>query len=198
MKNSQTFAEIIQTNLSEWTGQCWNWNQMPAFGSLLITSHDNTQIFGIVHTLSTGSSDPVRVPTTYQKNEAELLRDQPEIFEFLQTTFTCITTGFLQNNKIFYHLPEKPAKIHAFVAECTDLEYQKFFTSDQFLHLLFNTKTPINLDELLLAILKQLHARNLLNQTIFFDFMETFSLLYKHDYQKLKLFLHRSQHLINP
>ncbi len=194
--NNQFIAEIIQASLSEWTGQCWKWNEIPSFGSLMITTHNSSKLFGIVHTISTGSSDPIRKPMPYQKTEEELLRDQPQIFEFLQTTFTCATIGYQEENKIFYHLPEKPGKIHAFIAQANDEEYQHFFNSDQFLHLLFNCASPtVNIDELLLALLKQLHAKKILNAAKFHDFVETFSTLYKNDYQRLKIFLKRINHL---
>ncbi|OGB86337.1 hypothetical protein A3J41_03160 [candidate division TM6 bacterium RIFCSPHIGHO2_12_FULL_38_8] len=196
MNHKQSFAEIIQGSLSSWTGQCWQWDHMPQFGSLVITSHADLRIFGIVHTITTGSQDPIRSVTPYQKTEEELLRDQPQIFEFLQTTFTCITVGYQEANQIFYHLPEKPPKIHAFVSNPSAPEYQLFFQSDQFLHLLFNVaQQGINLDELLLALLKQLHAKKILDKTKFYDFIETFSMLYKHDYQRLRIFLKRTNHV---
>lgn len=192
MKNNQFFAEIIQTSLSEWTGQCWEWNHMPQFGSLVQTEHEKVKIFGIVHTISTQPNDPIRTPMIYQKTEAELLRDQPQIFEFLQTKFNCITLGYSDSNRFFYHLPTKPTKIHAFIAECNDQEYAEFFANHQFLHLLFNlTAQPTNIDELLLALLKQLHHRKILNPATCNDFIETISTLYKHDYQRLKIFLQR-------
>ncbi len=197
MKNNNQFiAEIIQTSLPEWTGQCWIWNQIPSFGSLMITTHNTSKIFGIVHTISTGSSDPIRKPMPYQKTEEELLRDQPQIFEFLQTTFTCTTVGYQEGENIFYHLPEKPAKIHAFIAQANDEEYRLFFNSDQFLHLLFNSFSPtVNIDELLLALLKQLHTKKILDAAKFHDFVETFSTLCKNDYQRLKIFLKRTNYL---
>lgn len=196
MNNNQFFAEIIQGNLSEWTGQCWKWNVIPQFGSLMTTSHGSLKIFGIVHSIKTGSMDPIRIPIAYQKTEEELLRDQPQIFEFLQTTFTCITVGYQEQNKIFYHVPNKPPKIHAFIGHASLEECQRFFASDQFLHLLFNSSAQgINLDELLLTLLKELQEKKILDKTKFYDFIETFSMLYKHDYQRLKIFLKRTNHM---
>ena len=197
MNNNRFFAEIIQGSLSEWTGQCWKWDTIPQFGSLVITSHGPLPIFGIVHTIKTGSMDPIRSAIPYQKTQEELLRDQPQIFEFLQTTFTCITVGYLEQNYVYYHLPEKPPKIHAFIENASVEQYQQFFASDQFLHLVFNLSAQgMNIDELLLALLKQLHSKKILNKTKFNDFIETFSMLYKHDYQKLKIFLHRIQSMM--
>ncbi|MBM17735.1 MAG: hypothetical protein CL947_01545 [Epsilonproteobacteria bacterium] len=194
-KNS--FAEIIESNLSEWTAQCWQWDQTPSFGSLVITSHGSLQIFGIVHTIKTGSMDPIRQPVPYQKTEEELQQEQPQIFEFLQTTFTCITVGYYENNKFFYHLPERPPKIHAFVDNAKELQYNQFFAQEHFLHLLFNLSNQIfNLDELLLAMLKQLTQKQVLNNENLNNFIETFAMLCKNDYQKLKIFLQRTDQLL--
>lgn len=193
-----SFAEIIESNLSTWTAQCWQWDTPSTFGSLVVTSHNSLQIFGIVHSIKTGSMDPVRQPVPYQKTEEELQREQPQIFEFLQTTFTCITVGYQENNTFFYHLPDQPPKIHAFVANATDEQYRQFFAQEQFLHLLFNLSNQIlNLDELLLAILKQLIKKRILHEKNLDNFIETFSMLCKNDYQKLKVFLQRVDQFLN-
>jgi len=197
MNNKQFFAEVIEGDLSQWTGQCWNWNQIPHFGALVTTTQKNITIYGIVHSIKTGSNDPMRTPIPFQKTEEELLRDQPQIFEFLQTTFGLVTVGYQTNNTIFYHLPAQPAKIHSFIAQATDSEYASFFANDQFLHMLFNLSSQIsNFDELLLTIIKTLHEKKCLSKNQLTDFVETFSILCKHDYQKLKIFLHRMQHVI--
>lgn len=197
MNNKQFFAEVIESDLSQWTGQCWKWNQIPHFGALVTATQNNITIYGIVHSIKTGSNDPIRTPFPYQKTEEELLRDQPQIFEFLQTTFGLITVGYKTNNSIFYHLPTQPPKIHTFIAQATHDEYASFFAQDQFLHMLFNRSSQIsNFDELLLTIIKTLHEKKCLSKNQLTDFVETFSILCKHDYQKLKIFLHRMQHVI--
>lgn len=196
MNKNQFFAEVIEGSLSQWTGQCWNWNYIPRFGSLVTIQQSDIILYGIVHSIKTGSSDPVRTPMPYQKTEAELQRDQPQIFEFLQTTFNCISVGCQQNSQILYHLPSQPPKIHAFIGEATNAEYEHFFASDQFLHMIFNQMSQIsNFDELLLAILKILHEKKCLTKTRLTDFIETFSMLSKNDYQRLKIFLNRMQHV---
>lgn len=196
--HKDSFAEIIESNLSLWTAQCWQWDNPPRFGSLVITSHNSLQIFGIVHNIKTGSMDPVRQPIPYQKTEEELKQEQPQIFEFLQTTFTCITIGYQENGTIFYHLPDMPPKIHAFVGNATQEQYQQFFAQEQFLHLLFNLSNQVfNLDELLLAILKQLLQKKIMTTDNLNSFIETFAMLCKNDYQKLKVFLQRADLLIS-
>lgn len=194
MNKNQFFAEVIEGNLSSWIGQSWQWNNIPEFGSLVITKNNQIKVYGIVCNIQTGSNDPARKPMAYQKTEEELLRDQPQIFEFLQTKFTCIAAGYEQNGSMFYHIPSQPAKIHSFIAQANDEEYKAFFSNNQFLNILFNQQSQIlNFDELLLAIIKNLHEKKCLNKTNLHDFIETFSILSKNDYQKLKIFLHRMQ-----
>ncbi|MBI2344555.1 hypothetical protein HYV10_00585 [Candidatus Dependentiae bacterium] len=194
MNNNQSFAEVIEGTLSNWIGQSWKWNNIPEFGSLVITKNNNVKAYGIVCNIQTGSNDPARKPMTYKKTEEELLRDQPQIFEFLQTKFTCIAVGYEQNDSIFYHIPSQPAKIHSFISQANDKEYKAFFSNNQFLNILFNQQSQIlNFDELLLAIVKNLHEKKCLHKTNLHDFIETFSILSKNDYQKLKVFLHRMQ-----
>lgn len=197
MNNKQFFAEVIAGDLSQWTGQCWKWNHIPHFGTLVTTQQKNYTIYGIVHSIKTGSNDPMRTPVAYQKTEEELLRDQPQIFEFLQTTFGLITIGYQKDHKFFYHLPVQPPQIHSFIAQATHQEYVDFFANDQFLHLLFNLSSQIqNFDELLISIIKNLHERQCLNKTELNNLIETISILCKHDYHRLKIFLHRIQHIV--
>lgn len=194
---TNSFAEVVESNLSNWSAQCWDWKKSPTFGSLVTTSHESLKIFGIVYSIQTGSMDPVRQPIAYQKTEEELLTEQPQIFEFLQTVFTSITIGYEEKNKIFYHLAQKPPKIHAFVQNASDDEYKLFFENEQFLHLLFNMSSQIfNLDELLLALLKQLATKNLLHQQNLNSFIENFAMLRKNDYQTVKIFLQRTERLL--
>ena len=108
-------------------------------------------------------------PFTYKKTEEELKREQPQIFEFLKTTFDVQIVGYqniqldeskLDESKldesINYNLPSTPPKIHSFVKN-SDTEIIKFFFSKtNFLSLLFSAQIS-NLDEILLTILKNLN-----------------------------------------
>ena len=98
------FAEIIESSLSMWTAQCWQWNHSPVFGSIVQTKTLKRTIFGIVYKIETGSIDPIRQPFIYKKTEEELLKEQPQIFEFIRTTFSCLTIGYFEDEKIFYQI----------------------------------------------------------------------------------------------
>src|SRR5690349_14278413 len=96
------FAEVIESSLHGFLAQTWQWDNFPAFGSLVtVTSNKRTHL-AIVHQIKTGSMDPIRYPFPYQKTEEELLAEQPQIFEFLKTAFSCLTIGYQEKGKLYY------------------------------------------------------------------------------------------------
>ena len=197
MKNSKHCGEVIESSLLGWLVQSWQWDYFLPFGSIALIETSQRTVLGIVHQIQTGSMDPVRYPFPYKKTEDELLRDQPQIFEFLKTTFSCITIGYQEKGTIFYQLAPEPPKIHSFVGLASkDLNHQ-FFADERYLHVLFGlTNQIMNLDELLLAMLKHRTDLGLLTKERIEDFIHTFSLLTGNDYRRLKLFLQRAQSVI--
>jgi hypothetical protein len=191
------FAEVIESSLTSWLAQSWSWDMFPEFGSFVAVESKKRIIFGIVHQVQTGSMDPVRYPFPYQKTEEELLKEQPQIFEFLKTTFSCITIGYQEKKVISYLIAPEPPKIHSFVTR-PDAEVSKiFFASTRYMHLLFTHSAQIfNMDELMLALLKQHMELNILTQHKINTFMQTYSLLTGNDYRRIKLFLQRAEHML--
>ena len=195
--NKTSFAEILESNISHFTAQTWQWNAIPEFGSLVTATSNNRTIFAIIYDIKTGPIDPIRQPVPYQKTEQELLQEQPQIFEFLSTQFSCIAIGYFENNQFFYNLPPQPPKMHTFVHHATLQEYEQCFASEQFLYLLCNTKEQINLEELLLAIIKHQLTNKVLTKERFNKFIEAFFMLNKNNYVQTKMFLTRVQQLLN-
>lgn len=192
------FAEVIECSLQGFLAQSWDSDKTPAFGSLVTLSTNKRTLFGVVHQIETGSIDPTRHPFAYQKTEEELRKEQPQIFEFLKTTFASLVVGYKNSQgKIRYLLAPEPVKIHAFVSSCDPVLSRQFFKSTLYLHGLFGlAHTVVNLDELLLAILANQASQGILTQTHLRAFTSTFSLLTGNDYRRLKLFLQRVEPLL--
>lgn len=197
MINSKPFGEIIQSSLPQWVGRCWEWDYRPNFGSLVTICQDGTILIGIVYQIQTGSSDSSRQAYSYQKTESELRELQPQIFEFLETTITCLPLGFIKKDQLYYQLPLQPPKIHAFINHISIEHATQFFQHVQYLHVLFGLSLQMpSTDELLLAILQEINTLNLITPEKFKQFIETFSVLTNNDYRRLKLFLQRAQHTV--
>jgi len=197
-KNNSHFAEVIDSSLQEWKAQCWTWDTFPSFGSIVTLQSGLKTIFGIVHQIQMGSMDPNRYPFPYQKTQEELMREQPQIFEFLKTTFSCITLGYKQKGKLYYLLSPEPPKTHTFVQNASEDDCRQFFASEKYLHLLFGLSNQVfNLEELLLAMINQQVALNVFSGEKINRFIDTFNLLTGNDYRRLKLFLQRMEPLLN-
>lgn len=197
MKTSKNFAEVIESSLHGWLAQSWQWDDFPQFGSIVIIETKKRRLFGIVYQIRTGSMDPIRYPFPYQKTEEELLKEQPQIFEFLKTTFSCLTLGYQEKGKISYLLAPEPAKIHSFVGTIQKDIAKQFFYSNNYLHLLFGFASQIgNLDELLLAIVNHLSNLDILSEEKLNRFMQAYSLLTGNDYRRIKLFLQRAEQIV--
>ncbi len=196
MSTSKPFAEIIESSLQTFTGQCWAWDNSPQFGSLVIVENGLKPIFGLVYQIQTGSMEPGRYPFPYQKTHAELMAEQPQIFEFLKTSFSCLALGYQEKGKIHYLMPPEPPKIHSFLALASDEHNRAFFAKNSYLPLLFGYSGPINIDELLLALLKGQNDQKSLKNDSLNDFINTYSLLTGSDYRRLKLFLSRVENIV--
>lgn len=195
--NKKAFAEVIESSLHNWLAQSWRWDESPEFASLVTIQNNKRTLFGIVYQIKTGSLDPIRYPFPYQKTHQELKKEQPQIFEFLKTTFSCLLLGYKEVGKLFYILPPQPVLIHSFVELAAPDLQKEFFSNIAYLHLLFGLSQEIcNLDELLLALLKHQQALNILTSQTLSTFIDTFSLLSGNDYRRLKLFLSRAQYLV--
>lgn len=198
LSNKTCFAEVLETTITTFKAQSWKWDVIPEFGSLVTLSEKNQTIFSIVYDIVTGPQDLIRQPIAYQKTQEELLQEQPQIFEFLTTTFSCVTIGYQQEHGILlYNLAPQPPKIHTFVNFATDQQYLQCFASEQFLHLLYNVNLPINMQELLLAIIKQQLDRKTLKKEQLNAMVESFFILNKNNYLQTKMFLSRLQSLLH-
>jgi hypothetical protein len=195
MDTNKPFAEVIESSLQGWLAQSWQWDHFPPFGSLVSIEQKPRTLIGIVHEIKTGSMDPSRYPFPYRKTEEELLKEQPQIFEFLKTTFSCLALAYYEKGSLLYIKPAQPAKIHAFVKPLEIDLTKRFFSSQQLVHSLFN-QSPEQLDELLIALLHQRKQLGLSNEEYLIECMQTYSLLTGNDYRRIKLFMQRAHHVM--
>jgi hypothetical protein len=193
------FGEIVESSLQIWKVHCWQWDSMPALGSLVVVECNNQKLFGLVAQVSTGSIDQGRQPFPYQKTEEELKREQPQIFALLQTQAVCITLAYSpvnQDTTLYYQLPDYPPKIHAFARPASPQEVSKLFASTGYLHLLASSSVSfLPIEDILLALLKYYAEACTLSVEYLDSFISSYSLLIGNDYRRLKIFLQRLEPL---
>jgi hypothetical protein len=196
-KAQPAFAEIIESSITHATGLCWNWATLPLLCALVKINQPPYTLFGCISNIKTGSNDPLRQPFAYQKTEAELLQEQPQIFAFLQTTFTIKILGYQKSSPTAsYFLPPQPAKLHAFVEYATRDEAALFFANPEFLDLFFMPgEAEIDQEELLLALLRNLRDTCGISPEFIQKLCAYRASMHTIDYKNIKRFMQRLQQL---
>lgn len=196
MKINSHFAEVIESSYTGFLAQSWQWDSVPRFGSLVTITQEAETLIAIVYQANTGSMEPGRYPFAYQKTEQELRDEQPQIFEFLKTTFSCLTLGYIQNDQLYCMTAPQPPKIHSLVQRADTKIKHKVLIKPDYLSVLFGAANLVgNLDELLLALLAQQAELDLLQTSAIHEFMRSYALLANNEYRRIKLFLQRIQQL---
>ncbi len=194
---NKPFSEIIESSLTHWLAQNWQWDALIPFGSIVQVTHQQTTLYGVVSQINTGTMDPVRYPFPYKKDLEQLKREQPQIFEFLKTTINCIPLAYKYKGSIVYQLPGTPPPIHSFVSSVCMDDIKDLLSSERYLHVLFSSvQQGSNLDELILALIRQQIELKMFTGERIDRFASTFSLLVGNDYRRLKLFLQRVEPML--
>lgn len=192
--NNKTFGEIIESSLGHWRGQSWQWDYFPPFASLVTVKTENLILLGLIYDVKTGSADSSREPFAYQKTEEELRQQQPHIFSFLKTTFSCIPLGFVQEHRVWHQMPPVPPKIHAFVEHASAQTVGQFFTEPDFVSRIAHaTAVQPLVDELLIAIIQQQLMTQALTKSQLDAILDHYNLVCAHDYRRLKQMSQRLQ-----
>src|SRR5215470_15750887 len=155
-------GEVIESTTTSFTAGAYELLQAPPFGALVRAQarSEAMAVYGLVYDIRTGSKEPggralVR-GRTYAGRElydAEIYHEHPDLAEVLQTEFSAITVGFLEDGRIHQYLPPQPPPVHYSVYECTGDELVRFSeVTDFFRTLLFANQIPS--DELLAAIIR--------------------------------------------
>lgn len=188
---NKPFAEVIESSLHQFQAQSWQHDQLPTYGALLQAQHAQGAIIGLVYQVETGSMDGNRYPFPFQKSQEQLKKEQPQIFEFLRSTFSCITLACASKGEIKVGAPALPAPMHAFVSPIATELRARLCASPKLLPRIFTLSTYIeNIDELLIAFLEQnIQMRD--SSATYQRFLQEYSLLIGNDYRRLKLFADR-------
>ncbi|RTL07409.1 hypothetical protein EKK58_01505 [Candidatus Dependentiae bacterium] len=193
----QPFAEIIESSLTKITAQCWDVEVPPSFGQCIQIKSEAICVYALVYHIQTGSFDTLRKPSPFKKTIAELKKEQPHIFEFLITTFTCIPIAYSYQQKIIYGIPPQPPSIHEFILPVDPKQIAILFAKKHFLMSVFNLQDQVgNVDELIISCFRFIYQKELFYHDYYVDFLDTYALLTGNDYKRVKLFASKLEELL--
>jgi len=194
--NEMKVAEVIESSTSSFIAECYELYEIPAFGSLVKTTADSTEIYGVVAQAGTAGIEPGRRPVARGKEEKTpeaVYQSSPQLLKLLRSEFTVLVVGYAAGGKIFRHLPPQPARIHGFVFTCSPDEVKNFSVSFGFLSHLLNAGQEINSDEMIAAVVREMsRAQDNPREFLVGAGKELASLLGA-DYQRLRTILGRIQ-----
>lgn len=110
-------------------------------------------LYAVVTFAETGSIEPGRRAAAYGLTEADLRRQQPQIFDLMATSFDAAHIGYASTGRFRPHLPPCPPRLHAFVSECSPAEVCAVTESPEFLRTLIGLPASPS-DELISACLR--------------------------------------------
>jgi hypothetical protein len=158
----QRIAEVIESTTTRFTAGAYELLAAPPFGSLVraVTRDEGQAVYGLVYEIRTGSKEPggraVVRGRTYSGRElfdAEIYFEHPDLAEVLQTEFSAMTVGFVEQERIYQYLPPQPPPVHYSVYQCDPAELVRFSEDcDCFRGVLFAAQAPG--DELLAAYIR--------------------------------------------
>ncbi len=152
-------GEVIEASTTEFVAQCYELYEIPPLGSLVKTKDSSLELYGIVYNAATTSLEPGRRPIARGKGETSeegIYQTSPQLLKLLKSEFGALVVGHKKDNKLYHHLPPKPARIHSFVYQCTPAEVMEFGQSFDFLNILLNARLPVSTEELIGASLRQM------------------------------------------
>ncbi len=184
-------GEVVESSTTTLIAEACRLHGAPDFGAFVRVESDGRNIIGVVHNARTQSSEPNRRPMAYGKTEAELRREQPQIFELLSTQFEVFVLGYLDGTSMVHRFPPQPSRIHSFVFPCRDEEVLAVTEEPQFLRSLLEAP-GLPTDELLLAVLRHaLDGRGGESEQYLQSMGSELSRLLRDDYDRLSALIRR-------
>ncbi|HLJ54387.1 MAG TPA: hypothetical protein VKT77_05055, partial [Chthonomonadaceae bacterium] len=119
---------------------------------------DADLLYAIVVHAGTGSAEPGRRAVAYGLDEAELKRQQPQIFDLLSTEFSAVYVGYARGGQVRAGTPPRPARLHASVWECDGDEVRQITARPDFLRALVAAPPAVPVDDLIVACLRRAAA----------------------------------------
>ncbi len=155
-------GEIIEASTTSFTAGAYELLEAPPFGALVRAQSraESMAVYGLVYEIRTGSKElggrALVRGRTYSGRElydAEIYHEHPDLAEVLQTEFSAITVGFIEDGQIHQYLPPHPPPVHYSVYPCAGEELVHFSeSSDFFRTLMYASQIPS--DELLAAAIR--------------------------------------------
>jgi hypothetical protein len=111
----------------------------PRFGSFIRVGQDANAIYGVVSNVRTQPFGDNRRAIAFRLPWEQLVKEQPQITELLDTMFEVATVGFSDADGLHHYLPPYPPRVHEAVYACDPTEVAAVTDSLDFVRTLAQT-----------------------------------------------------------
>ena len=154
----------------------------PRFGSFVKVSAGEGTIYGAVANVETASFDSARRAMAFGMPWDQLVREQPQIVELLQTEFDTVVIGYGDGDTLHHYLPPYPPRLHDFVERCTPTEVAALTDSLEFVRTLAGLRdTPVH--ELVAAAIREASLARGRDELFVNEAARAVAELFKDDYE---------------
>jgi hypothetical protein len=199
LETNAPFGEIIESSLKTIKVLCWDAQKLPRFGSIVSCSFNAITAYGVITEMVTESVDAQRTPFAFKKTDAELRREQPQIFSFIQTICTIVIVWHEKaETKLKFNtlsIPT-PAPLHTW-AHTTDTNLLRLVITNRFLlDALSDRISPEAIDDCIIALVTEAALNNSLSKTELVTFIESYSQELNHSLKRAQRFLQHMEMLL--
>jgi hypothetical protein len=174
-------GEVSQASTTRFRAIASKVFEPPRFGSFVKVASTGGLIYGVVASVETASFDSARRAMAFGMPWDQLLREQPQLMELIQTEFDTVVIGYGEGDTLHHFLPPYPPRLHDFVSACTPTEVAAVTDSLEFVRTLAATRdAPVH--ELLSAAIREASIARGRDETFVSEAARAVAELFKDDY----------------
>jgi len=140
LNGNGTIGEVIQASTTRFRAIAAHVFAPPRFGSFVKVASGDGHVYGVVAAVETASFDSARRAMAFGMPWDQLLREQPQLAELIQTEFDAVVIGYGAGESLHHYLPPYPPRLHDAVAPCTPTEVAALTDSLEFVRTLAGLK----------------------------------------------------------
>lgn len=177
----QPLGEVTMSRTRSFEAVAHEVFQPPRFGSFVRVGRNGSALYGVVSNVKTEPFGDNRRVIAFRKTWDELIKEQPQITELLDTTFDIATVGFSDDRGLHHYLPPFPPRVHETVYAADPTEVAALTDSLEFVRTLAALDAP-STHELVAAAIREAALARGRDQAFLTEASRVVADLFKDDY----------------
>jgi hypothetical protein len=174
-------GEVVQASTTRFRAIATKVFEPPRFGSFVKVSSPVGTVFGVVAAVETASFDSARRAMAFGMPWDQLVREQPQLIELIQTEFETAVIGYGDEASLHHYLPPYPPRLHDFARPCDPTEVAALTDSLEFVRTLAALR-DVPMHELVAAAIREASLARGRDVTFVAEAARAVAELFKDDY----------------